>query len=275
LLLHDAGGMADRLADPGRASRSAEGRTAGAGTAGAGAARDLAAGLLVPQPLARPAAVYRLREDLELHLRLQERLEADERAYQVRFEGAGWLTRWYVRWMERIVEEQEARPPGGAPGWPVPAGPPRDFRTEARWRASEDTSARVENVLGIVTLIQLLSWPVLWVVAAFLFRGGLTYRIMGLSVVRPDGRPAGRCRCAWRALLVWGPLTGLLLALVLLDAWRWSAGAANGARLWVPWLEEALRWASLVLLMAYPVLAVCFPQRSQHDRLAGTCLVPR
>jgi hypothetical protein len=242
----------------------------------AAAARDFAAGVLHPQPLARPAAVYRLRADLKLRDRLRERLERDEREFQARLEGANGLTRIYVHFWEQVVEQQEAQQQQSQVGRPNPAGPGVDVRAEARRRAKADVPVRPMGLfMGAVALVELTFWPVVWVVWAFLLRGGLSYHMLGLSLVRSDGRRAGRLRCAWRALLVWGPPAALLVAAVSLDTWYWWSAEANHPLLRARWLSELFRWASLGLLLAYPVLAVCRPRRSLHDRLAGTYLVPR
>jgi hypothetical protein len=94
---------------------------------------------------------------------------------------------------------------------------------------------------------------VLW---AFLWRGGLSLRLLGLSLVGTDGHPAGRRRCAWRAVLVWAPVTALLACWIGLE--------------WQP-----AGWATLALLALYVILALGSPERALHDRLAGTYLVPR
>jgi serine/threonine protein kinase len=101
-----------------------------------------------------------------------------------------------------------------------------------------------------------VAWLAAVVSWAFLARGGLSLRLLGLSLVRADGRPAGRLRCAWRALLAWAPLTGLVAC--------W---------LWLDW--DPAGWAALALLPLYAVLALWSPWRAPHDRLAGTYLVPR
>ena len=80
--------------------------------------------------------------------------------------------------------------------------------------------------------------------------------MLGLSLVRADGRPAGRLRCAWRAVLVWPPVTTL-----------------HACWFWLGW--EPAWWAALALLLLYIVLALWSPEHSLHDRLAGTYLVPR
>jgi serine/threonine protein kinase len=101
-----------------------------------------------------------------------------------------------------------------------------------------------------------LAWLAAIVSWAFLTRGGLSLRLLGLSLIRADGRPTGRLQCAWRALLAWAPLTGLL-----------------ACRLWLDW--DPAVWAALALLPLYLVLALWRPDRAPQDRLAGTYLVPR
>jgi hypothetical protein len=232
------------------------------------AVADFANGVLSPQPLARAAAACQLYADGKLCDRLRDRVAADEREFKARREAANWASREQFRFMQQALVQQEAR-----------AGnqerrPAADVRFEARWRAeAADTSRQLAWRTGIFLLITLGVWPLLWVVWAFLFRGGLSFPLLGLSLVRADGRRAGRFLCGWRAVLVWGPLTGLLLAAVWLETWFWSAAARPQP--WVLWMAELLRWSSLALLLTYPVLALFFPRRGPHDRLAGTYLVPR
>jgi eukaryotic-like serine/threonine-protein kinase len=99
--------------------------------------------------------------------------------------------------------------------------------------------------------------------------------MMGLGLVRGNGKPALRVQCAWRALLVWAPVTGLAIASVWLNAWYWMRWPGDGADVWMLWAASAAWWASLILLPIYAALALWFPTRSWHDRLAGTYLVPR
>jgi hypothetical protein len=133
----------------------------------------------------------------------------------------------------------------------------------------------MEQALAWVQTIMLLFWPVVWAPWAFVARGGLTFPMMGLWLVRGDGRPALRVQCAWRALLVWAPVTGLAVASVWLSAWYWSGWTGDGSDDWMLWASSAAWWLSLALLPLYTALAMWFPKRSLHDWLAGTYLVPR
>jgi len=132
-----------------------------------------------------------------------------------------------------------------------------------------------EGALEVAAMIALLAWPSVWVIWAFLWRGGLSYRIVQIALVRGDGRPAGRWQCAWRAFLVWVPLTALLLVSLWLNAWYWSVWHPGTPYRWVATLSSLTWYAAAILLLVYAVLAVWLPTRSLHDRLAGTYLVPR
>ena len=112
--------------------------------------------------------------------------------------------------------------------------------------------------------------PALWVLWAALTRGGLLLGLAGLALVRSDSRPAERWRCAWRALIVWSPLTMLLVCACLSRQTLISTPAkVVSAMPWVLW-GMAIAYALIC-----PVLALIFPSRSLHDRLAGTALVPK
>ena len=117
-----------------------------------------------------------------------------------------------------------------------------------------------EWVAGAVAVL----CPAFWVVWAFLFRGGYTFYRGGLRLRRADGRPAARWQCALRALLVWAPVSALLLLALL-------AGRLCPQ---LPWLSFGLWAAAVALLIGYVVLALASPDRGPHDRLVGTWLVP-
>ena len=108
------------------------------------------------------------------------------------------------------------------------------------------------------------SCSLFWVVWAFLFGGGYAFYRGGISLRRRDGRKATRFQCAFRALLVWAPVAGLL-ALSLTVA-RYFPD--------LPILDFGLWGAALFLPVVYAILAIRFPTRAPHDWLAGTYLVP-
>jgi hypothetical protein len=128
--------------------------------------------------------------------------------------------------------------------------------------AKGKAEAYLQGTLGSAIIV----WPALWVLWAFLLRGGVSFSLMGISLVRSNGRKASRLQCAWRALLVWLPVTALLRISFALETATWRGANLLG---WVLW-----GWA-LAILAVYIVMALASPTRSLHDRLAGTHLVPR
>jgi hypothetical protein len=131
----------------------------------------------------------------------------------------------------------------------------------------------------------LLVWPVMWVFWAGVTRGGFSLPLSGIAVVQADGRKAARWRCVSRALLIWVPFAGLVLASLLLDMWR--VGSANAlavstvptrsspelvAAAWAAWLAW---WLAVAWLPLHFLLVFRSPAQSWHDRLSGTFLVPR
>ena len=107
----------------------------------------------------------------------------------------------------------------------VAAGLQRLEQAEAAFREVREAYARLENIFQSYTIrtigqapsgaiVQggllaglLLGWPALAVALTLLNRGGLGLRAHGLTLVRSDGRRAGRFRCAWRAVVLWAPFT--------------------------------------------------------------------
>jgi hypothetical protein len=106
--------------------------------------------------------------------------------------------------------------------------------------------------------------PLCWVLWAILTRGGLSPTLAGIALVQNDGRGAGRLTHGWRSFLVWAPVTALLA----------------GSRYIQETFPEAteLAWGmwigGILLLLGYVALALIFPSRGPHDRLAGTVVVP-
>ena len=131
--------------------------------------------------------------------------------------------------------------------------------------APENDPARPPGNFLLSGLIVLGFFPALWVVWAFAFRGGLGLRLAGLALVRGNGKDALRLQCAWRALLVWAPVVALPMLAVWIDVYHPA----------LPWLSCALQGLFPLLLAGYAALALRFPARCLHDRLAGTYLVPR
>jgi hypothetical protein len=116
--------------------------------------------------------------------------------------------------------------------------------------------------------------PLLAVLTAVVFRGGLRHRLLGVEVVRLDGRPAGRLRCGWRALVAWLPPFALLMAARYLDDTFWAYWTPSSDMTMTTVIVPALQILTGALIAVMLLAAVAWPTRAPHDRLAGTCLVP-
>ncbi|OWK45642.1 protein kinase domain-containing protein [Fimbriiglobus ruber] len=115
-----------------------------------------------------------------------------------------------------------------------------------------------------VFVVGVVVWPLVWAGFALVFRGGLAMAVAGITIVRADGRPAGRVRCAARELLVWLPLTAVLLACL------WAQAAAPELV-----LARTVLWLAAVLMVPlYVAIALREPARPPQDRIMGTYLVP-
>jgi hypothetical protein len=101
--------------------------------------------------------------------------------------------------------------------------------------------------------------------AALLFRSGLVLRMLNLEVVKKDGTKASRKLLFERSFLAWFPiiLMGSLAGLLLP-----STGLSFGER-------ALLCYGYCILTACWMICAALLTDRGLHDRLAGTCLVPR
>ncbi|MFO0947615.1 MAG: protein kinase [Planctomycetota bacterium] len=216
----------------------------------------------------------------QLRTKLREQLHADREEIGVRRRNLDWLTRWAARssgWRldlpRRIVAMELVNPASMEVKvtWydeRLLATETQEYGVEAYALSESDIAtvskvARLENLFGVLAVIWF--FPALWFVFAFIFRGGLSFLLLGLCLVRSNGRLAFRIQCAWRALLVWGPVAGLLTLSAFLEY------VAAGHHL----LSLLCWWAALALVLVGLLASVWFPSRSPQDRLARTYLVPR
>jgi len=123
---------------------------------------------------------------------------------------------------------------------------------------------RVRAGMVRVSVVVVCSIPVGWAAFAFAFRGGLSMKIAGVTLVTARGQLAPRWRCALRELAVWAPLVALLLTTLALQG-----GYPNGV-----FLRTATLLLALLLLPVYLVVALRQPTHPPQDRLLGTYLVP-
>jgi hypothetical protein len=99
-------------------------------------------------------------------------------------------------------------------------------------------------------------------------RGGLTLPMMGLTLVRSDGSRASAWRCAWRGCVMWLPFYVLLTVPIIVSIVMEESSAGI-----IAW---GLAWVlAAVYLVGSAIVALLFPNRSLHDWLAGTYLVPK
>jgi hypothetical protein len=235
----------------------------------ASARLDLVSVVVQPDPFLRARAAVEFQRELEGSERLHDNVTRQLPHYEARRQALSPLWRQQLLLAEETIASQSK---GAADG------PGR--RPTASVRIEGDNNwpelQTFWDILGVVTLCLIVIWPVIWVCWAFLLRGGLSFRLLGLTLVTAEGQRAGRLRWAWRTLLVWAPLAGLLEASLLLEEWYWSVWQPGDEAIrWVLWLSWAGWWAGAALLLSYGVLALWFPVRGLHDRLAGTYLVPR
>jgi hypothetical protein len=118
-------------------------------------------------------------------------------------------------------------------------------------------------------------FPAVWVLWAFVARGGVVLLILGVSIVNSRGQRASRLRCAWRTFIIWLPVVALLSVSVQWQLSYWAEWKIEDFNSWTPLIFWTLPWVALGLVLSYGVLALWFPVRGLHDRLAGTYLVPR
>ena len=108
-------------------------------------------------------------------------------------------------------------------------------------------------------------FPLLSMIWDGITRGGFSWKLAGLGLVRWDGQPAPRWRCGWRSLVTWAPP----FALLALANWLYWRGLTIGWAAWVPF------GLALALLPAYVASALYSPSCGPHDRLSGLRVVPR
>jgi hypothetical protein len=234
---------------------------------------DFLSASLNPNPLGRVSVVPSLDEDNRVRQQLETRAKRTRQQLDDRAKWGGSILQASVAQNQQGLAQQRAalrrahHSQGGTN--------PRTLRQQAAMQANshvmQDVASGVETTVGYAPF---LLGPLVWVVWAFLMRGGLSYLITGIALVGRDGRPAGRFRCAWRAFLVWMPIAGLLLLSLRLEDWYWSLWGTDAAPVWALWTASILTWSAWLLLGAYLILALRYPTRSPLDRLAGTYLVP-
>jgi hypothetical protein len=144
-----------------------------------------------------------------------------------------------------------------------------DERRAAEAHLGDPVSLRSQAIRIAIVLpaVVLLLSAVAAVLSAFLFRGGLLLRSLGLAVVSAGGRDVSRIRAAWRAAVAWSPV--LLL-------WLYVWASTRGGR---DILDALSNWpvpaAAATVALAGSAWAIHHPACGVVERLTGTRLVPR
>jgi uncharacterized RDD family membrane protein YckC len=236
-------------------------------------ARDAANVLTAPDPATRLSALTDAQADVQLELKLARRLETARQQQRFRLDTLSPPGRSYAEAVEKQVEATQQRAGTLMKNLPRHTEPER----LRQWIGSElhDDTPAVNLGMAMVPSIAVPIFPIVWITWAFIFRGGLSFPIVGLALVRRDGRPALRIQCAWRAFVVWVPLVAFAVGSTWLD-YLYVQTAQPGAELsWLVGVSLALWWGCAALLGLYVTLAIVFPKRALHDSLAGTYVVPR
>jgi hypothetical protein len=128
-----------------------------------------------------------------------------------------------------------------------------------RWKAASPWQSKAIPIAVIFLVI-----PLGLAFLAAVFRGGISWMLAGIALIRSDGRRASRRQCGVRAALVWFPIALLL-------------GGSAACQLYSPeraYSAAALWLIALALLPVYVAIALRFPTRAPQDRLVGTYLLP-
>jgi len=113
----------------------------------------------------------------------------------------------------------------------------------------------------------------------FALRGAPVLRFMGIDVVRKDGRPASRVRCAWRNLVVWAPImimsSFFSLLMIMSSMFEGESGDPPTTTMIVLGLFSCSVPLLCLLVVLGTIYALVHPQRGLQDLIADTCIVPR
>ncbi|MFL5340187.1 MAG: protein kinase domain-containing protein [Gemmataceae bacterium] len=230
---------------------------------------DTAIGSMQPDVGTRIIALARAGTDEDLRQRALQHIDQDRRLTDERLRWHNGFVQWSMRQNLPMQEKQFA----AALSYP-PA-----YDTDIRRQLQADIEGRHQAESGTFRFVAALTTGIVlaWAVWAFLTRGGLSLRFSGIKLVRGDGRPAARWQCLVRALLVWLPVLACVVGSAWLDMRYWSSWPNESARhgVWMPVTAWVLSWLAPGLLLAFFARAMWKPERSWHDRLTGTWLVPR
>jgi hypothetical protein len=238
-----------------------------------GANRDLLMSTTSPDLWVRLSGAACYTANTRTEQRAREWLEDQERGSKERIAALSPILRSFAQQTSRERNRQEeARKKRSSGINPLLAGARYREQLVTRIRASEEMHVPTGVFIGFCA--PAVIWPALWISWAFITRGGLSLYLVGLALVRRDNRPAARWRCAWRASLVWMPVSALFVISMLLEIQFWTTWREEPQR-WLGLLAQTTWWSAVGLLVVWVILAIRSPSRALHDRLAGTFVVPR
>jgi hypothetical protein len=165
-----------------------------------------------------------------------------------------------------LLEQYETHVP---PSPKQQTGYPMEVREILQWAGAGENAPRAKDTTpwswdDDMLLLLLLVVPLGMVFFAAAFRGGVSFALAGLALVRSDGRRASLRQCGLRAAVVWFPIAAALFGSALLQT-NAPERAYFAAGLWL---------VAFTLLPIYVVIALRFPSRPPQDRVSGTHLVP-
>jgi hypothetical protein len=223
----------------------------------------------------RLLALRQLEEDLHLREQVSVRLTERQRVLDDGRRSLSQISHWLVSTGDEKVTEAKEKIRASHPHSLPSAKTIREHAIQVLVK-NDGLREPIDFQTELIFVLLFLAWPVVWIIWAFLWRGGLSFFFLGLALVRWDGRPAGRWQCAWRASVFWAPVAALVVLSLWLDALYWSEWSPDLSHVWLAWLAWLAWWGGLALLFpGYLILALRSPERALHDRLAGTYLVPR
>jgi hypothetical protein len=239
-----------------------------------GARRDLLMSTLSPDLWVRLSGAARYAADARTEQHDREWLEDHQRGWKARIAALNPTLHPGARQMTAQRERQEEeRKKQASKVNPLDAGPRYRERLASEIEANKEMKIPTDVIIGFCA--PAVIWPSLWVLWAFLWRGGFSLSMVGLALVQRDNRLAARWRCAWRALLVWLPVSALFEISMLLEIQFWATWREDEPNRWLRVLDQTAWWSAVGLLVVWVILALRSPARALHDRLAGTFLVPR
>ncbi len=138
-----------------------------------------------------------------------------------------------------------------------------------RWAGATDGTPRAKSLSpwrsdATPIFLLMLMIPLAMLFLATVLRGGVSMLLAGVTIVKADGLRATHRQCGLRAAIVWFPVVGLLFTSAWLQA-HYLDRSAIAAALWL---------VAVILLAAYVVIALRFPDHPPQDRVTGTYLVP-